>query len=287
MAGIEEGQWMRDRFEQGMRGGPPDTPAPHAAIERGGRARRRRRAAVAGSVAAVLLAAAAVTGVTLLGGRDGRSAAAEAPTTPSATGGASPAPTPTTAAAPPQMSPDGTLVVAEGQLQGTSWQIVRALGDVHPPGHPSETDTARPDSAVSPGTAAAPATGPPYCENVALVIDGRWAATFMSPCDMTLPWSEDNGRGAPVLRPTRASGGGLSFVVLQATPEVAKARIAFPDGTTLDEDAVAVPNTREHFVVFPLGATADADARGATYTFTAYDADGTQVDQDTFPNRNG
>lgn len=48
--------------------------------------------------------------------------------------------------------------------------------------------------------------------------------------------------------------------------------------------AVPVPNTPEGFVVFVLGPTAAADARGATYTFTAYDAQGAQVDQDTFPN---
>jgi len=283
MAGIEEGQWMRDRFEQGMRGGLPDTPAPHAAIERGGRARRRRRAAVAGSVAAVVLAAAAVTGVTFLGGGDGTSTAAEAPTSPVATAGAASAPsTPAMT-----MSPDGTLVVAEGRFQGKSWEIVRTLGDVHPPGHPSETDTARPNPAVSPGTAGVPAAGPPYCEHVALVVDGRWAAAFMSPCSMTQPWAEDDGRGAPVLRNSRASGGGQSFVVLQVTPEVTRARLSFPDGTSLDADTVPVPNTPEGFVVFALGATAAADARGATYTFTAYDAQGAQVDKDTFPNTNG
>ncbi|WP_436786908.1 hypothetical protein [Yinghuangia sp. YIM S10712] len=288
MAGIEEGQWMRDRFEQGMRGGLPDTPAPHTAIEQGGRARRKRRVAVAGSVAAVVIAAAAVTGVTFLGGDDKAGPATAATPTVAATNGASsatPAPASTPDGSSPPKTPDGKLVVASGQFQGKAWEIVRVLGDEPPPGHPSATGAAKPNSAVDPGAADGPTAGPPYCEQVYLMVDAAWAATFLNPCPMAQPWEQNSGgRDAPVMRNGRGSGGGQTYIVLQVTPQVARAEVSFPDGSSLQGEPVPVPNTPEGFVVFELGTRAQAAARGATYTFTAYDAQGKQIDRDTFPN---
>lgn len=270
MTGDEEGQWMRDRFDQGMRD-VPETLAPHEAIETGGRARRRRRAAVGGAIAAVLVAAGTATAIGLTsGGGTDNVATGSTPSASTATPGqASP-----TTGAPDAAAGLGTLSVAKGEASGHTWELVRVR---------------------SYGTYEAPAktTGAPalesrtgYCETYELSLDGKLTNRGGGHgCGDKPTWQRGDTTGGEDFTSlglgdtslNQAGVGKLGTVSFGITPQnVAKVVATFDkDKATVDVATQKIENQSYYVMFVPANA-----GHGDSATVRFYDANAKQVGND-------
>lgn len=272
MTGDEEGQWMRDRFEQGM-ADVPDTLAPHDAIETGGRNRRRRRAAVGGAIAAVLVAAGTATAIGLTSGGDGTKTVATG-SSPSVS-----AADPAAQASPTTDAPDaaaglGKVTIAKGEASGHTWELVRVRS--YGPYDAVATTTGTPAKETRTG----------YCEIVELNLDGKLTNRGGGRgCSDKPLWKLGNAAdgshfAAIAVGDTeldKAGVGRLGTVSFGNTPQNVTKVVATFDQDKATVEAKTEKNTDDTYYVMFVPADA---GHGAQATIRFYDAAGKQVGKD-------
>ncbi|GAA4969680.1 hypothetical protein GCM10023205_38730 [Yinghuangia aomiensis] len=277
MTGDEEGQWMRDRFDQGMRD-VPETLAPHEAIETGGRARRRRRrrAAVGGTIAAVLVAAGTATAIGLTsGGGTDHVATGSGPTASAATPAGAPS-------AVPYAEDLGRVSLAKGEASGHTWELVRirSYGPYEAMKMPNGAPTGK-----STGVAAAE-TRTGYCEIVELNMDGKLtnrgggrgcADNPLWRLDKSASGDDFTAIGLGDTQLNQAGVGKLGTVSFGIVPQNATKVVATfdKDKATVDAQPQKVANDTYYVMFVPANA-----GHGDSATIRFYDANGKQIGND-------